>query len=294
MTDNSITKPDVPSKCEKKKESRSSTGARSGLSLSDYEKRYHNSLLRKIRSLRFEKSKLPEKIIYPAKNGSTTNWYLKLPYGSAERKYVSKKSESFSKLVKHTVISTLLDACEQELSAYEMWLARREKTQDTQTKLFAPGSPYTKYFDPDHFKKTDKQKAWEAEPYHKSTLFAEGLTCPTKKGEMVRSKSEALIADTLFELGIPYRYECELVLDGKVFHPDFTIYNPSTDSILFWEHLGAMDSRDYLSNNIDRFAVFAANGILPSRNLIITSETKRFPFTGAIVNEFVRKTFLTF
>ena len=41
----------------------------------------------------------------------------------------------------------------------------------------------------------------------------------TKKGELVRSKSELLIADRLFDKGIPYRYEAELNLSGFVIHP---------------------------------------------------------------------------
>ena len=36
-----------------------------------------------------------------------------------------------------------------------------------------------------------------------------------EKGERVRSKSEKIIADKLYMLGIPYRYEYPLVLDGN-------------------------------------------------------------------------------
>ena len=38
----------------------------------------------------------------------------------------------------------------------------------------------------------------------------------TKKGDYVRSKSEVLLADMYYELGIPYRYEAQLCLkNGK-------------------------------------------------------------------------------
>lgn len=50
----------------------------------------------------------------------------------------------------------------------------------------------------------------------------------TMNGEYVRSKTEKIIADLLYHLGIPYVYECPLQLsDGKVY-PDFTILNKRT------------------------------------------------------------------
>ncbi|MCH4192124.1 MAG: hypothetical protein LKF52_07435 [Butyrivibrio sp.] len=48
----------------------------------------------------------------------------------------------------------------------------------------------------------------------------------TEKGELVRSKSEKIIADKLFMMKIPYHYEKPLKLDSYGYvHPDFTVLN---------------------------------------------------------------------
>ena len=57
----------------------------------------------------------------------------------------------------------------------------------------------------------------------------------TNNGEIVRSKSEKIIADLLFMLGIPYVYECPLDTPGGTIYPDFTILDISTRDALGWD-----------------------------------------------------------
>lgn len=67
---------------------------------------------------------------------------------------------------------------------------------------------------------TDEMYAeqWENEQYEVNPYYQEEKVYPTKKDEFVRSKSEVLLADMYYELGIPYRYEAELRLkNGKKF-----------------------------------------------------------------------------
>ena len=60
----------------------------------------------------------------------------------------------------------------------------------------------------------------------------------------MRSKSEAMIAMSLYVQKIPYRYECELKLGSITLFPDFTIRHPETGEIFYWEHFGMMDKPD--------------------------------------------------
>ena len=78
---------------------------------------------------------------------------------------------------------------------------------------------------------------------------------------------------------IPFRYECELILGGAVFHPDFTIRHPRTGEIYYWEHLGGMDKTKYIHNSFARLETYAYHGIVPSINLITTYETKDHPLS---------------
>lgn len=66
----------------------------------------------------------------------------------------------------------------------------------------------------------------------------------TKKGDMVRSKSEVIIANLLYYSGLEYVYEKELVYDDGKMRPDFTVTTPQGKTI-YWEHLGMLGTEKY-------------------------------------------------
>ena len=74
-----------------------------------------------------------------------------------------------------------------------------------------------------------------------------------EKGERVRSKSEKLIADKLYMMDIPYRYECPITLYGigKIY-PDFTILKVESRKEVILEHFGMMDNPDYSDKAIKK------------------------------------------
>ena len=75
----------------------------------------------------------------------------------------------------------------------------------------------------------------EQNPYPEKGIFE------TEQGEFVRSKSEKIIADTLFKMKVPYRYETRLELDGnRNAYPDFACLNVRYRKTKYWEHLGLL------------------------------------------------------
>lgn len=75
-------------------------------------------------------------------------------------------------------------------------------------------------------------KSWENSSFRQNPYYPEDLIHKTSFGLVVRTKSEALIAELLHASGIPFRYEWELNLrgrDGRFHHyyPDFTILPPA-------------------------------------------------------------------
>lgn len=67
----------------------------------------------------------------------------------------------------------------------------------------------------------------------------------TTKGDKVRSKSEVIIANLLFQHDIKYEYELPLEYEiDKQIKPDFTIFL-SENRKIFWEHLGLLGSETY-------------------------------------------------
>jgi len=120
---------------------------------------------------------------------------------------------------------------------------------------------------------------WLAVEYSGLTFSNELSNQQTERGEKVRSKSEKIIADKLWSMGIPYRYEYPVYLEGfGTVHPDFTLLKVSTREEFYLEHFGMMDNPDYVHKALLKLRSYSANGIYPGKNLILTFETHAIPF----------------
>ena len=97
----------------------------------------------------------------------------------------------------------------------------------------------------------------------------------TENEEIVRSKSELIIANSLKKADIPYRYECPLRLRGiGIVHPDFTVLDIRTKQEVYWEHLGMMDDPEYADKAVHKINAYIKNGFCPGQRLIVTMETQ--------------------
>ncbi|MCR4901455.1 MAG: hypothetical protein K6A23_01235 [Butyrivibrio sp.] len=136
------------------------------------------------------------------------------------------------------------------------------------------------------------EKKWEKMQYKKSEYKLEEKIYQTKKGDLVRSKSEVMIADMYYELGIPYRYEAELILNnGKKVYPDFTILDKSKRKEIFHEHMGLLDNDDYRLHNLKKIEEYRKNDIFMGNNLIITFEVEGCPLNIRDIEKSMRKLF---
>lgn len=114
----------------------------------------------------------------------------------------------------------------------------------------------------------------------------------TEKGERVRSKSEKIIADKLYMMGIPYRYEYPLVLNnGVIVYPDFTILRMPRRQEVYLEHFGMMDDMNYVDTTLFKINSYEKNDIYLGVNLFITYETSRQPFNTKKLNEMFKLLF---
>lgn len=113
-------------------------------------------------------------------------------------------------------------------------------------------------------------KQWEFADYNKSNFHPEHLTHKTQKGEFVRSKSEALIADILYERGIPYHYEERLLLGDKTVVPDFKVLVRSENRFKFLEHCTMIENERYIRSFIWKMQQYQAHGYLPWRDIFYT------------------------
>lgn len=108
-------------------------------------------------------------------------------------------------------------------------------------------------------------------------------TFKTQQGEMVRSKSEKIIADLLYQKGIPYQYEPELMLGNRRVYPDFVVLNLKERKTIYWEHLGRGDDEEYASTNLYKIHQYETNGYLQGDNLIVTREFRDMPLNIELI-----------
>jgi ATP-dependent exoDNAse (exonuclease V) alpha subunit len=85
----------------------------------------------------------------------------------------------------------------------------------------------------------------------------------TERGELVRSKSELVIADKLHARKVDYVYEGDLVIEGRTLVPDFIIRNEDSGQVFYWEHLGMLDDPGYRRRWARKLETYKLGGILP-------------------------------
>jgi len=139
------------------------------------------------------------------------------------------------------------------------------------------------------------KRYWDAElsdlAYRKTNLFGNVILRQVKKGwyddknifitvdgTRVKSKSEIIVYNLLKAAGKQPIYEQELILDGVIVHPDFTIQ--TSNGTIYWEHLGMLGNYSYSKNWKWKKKLYEKNGISEEKgNLILSNDDE---FTGTI------------
>ncbi len=130
-------------------------------------------------------------------------------------------------------------------------------------------------------------------------FYEERLIHRTSRGEMVRSKSEVIIADRLASFGVAYQYERPLSIDRVTKYPDFTIEDMDTGRNFYWEHCGMLMVPSYRRNWEDKLKWYRANQILPHDEgegergtLIVTQDSPEGGISSQDIEQVIRKLIL--
>lgn len=99
-------------------------------------------------------------------------------------------------------------------------------------------------------------------------------------GIYYRSAAERDIAIFYTELGIPFKYEPSIIIEGvnHPVHPDFVIYIEELDTCIFHEHLGIKDSSNYLRTSKIKYSNYVDAGLIPDVDILFTYDTDDLPF----------------
>jgi len=125
------------------------------------------------------------------------------------------------------------------------------------------------------------------------------FTSTTDRGEKVRSKSEVVVANALFSLGINYLYENPLNIPGhRLIKPDFTVMGETPSETVYIEYLGLSDSPAYMSRWNEKLEAYRTGEILPESEgggkhgrLVTFSETRTSGINSAEVKHRLKQIF---
>jgi len=122
-------------------------------------------------------------------------------------------------------------------------------------------------------------------------FYEEKMIHRTVRGELVRSKSEVIIANALHYNKLDYEYEPEIVLEGKVKRPDFKVEDYDTGIVWYWEHCGMMSDPNYKKRWEDKKKFYEKNGIVEGKNLIVTYDDEKGGLDSDLIQRIIEKTF---
>ena len=236
-------------------------------------------LVTEIEKLKRDIERYPKGTLVISSSKGKPQWYVqrKEKDGTYSRSYIKRENLVQAKrLARKAYDRAVLIDKKNELYCIERYL--KNCSEFNYRKFLQKESPYRELL---------VDVNWENEPYEKNQNYPEALTTPTIRGEMVRSKSEANIADGLLAEGIAYRYENKLVLDGVELYPDFTLKSRKNQRLIIWEHFGKIDDPKYVEKTSRKLKLYFNNGYIPGVNLIMTFEDKKHPFTMEAVRDVI-------
>ena len=244
----------------------------------------------KITSIDAQLASLPKENIYCCRNGKYYKWYIKK---GNETIYLPKKEQKLAEqLALRKYLLLLREDLLSEKRAFEFYYKHHKSDFGKAEKVLIDCPEFQSLLSPFFSPVSKELSDWMKSPYEKSKKYPEQLTHKTSSGNFVRSKSEVLIDLLLYKNRIPFRYECELCLNGITIFPDFTIRHPKTGALFYWEHFGLMDDAAYAKSAFSKMSLYTANGIIPSINLITTFETMDHHLSVKMVEMLIRQYFL--
>ena len=221
----------------------------------------------------------PEGVLIVKARGNRTEWAVRGT--DSTRRYLAKREMTFARaLAQAAYAREFLKNAEATLK--DLRILERKKAERSAAVMYRVlAKPYerlpearralvTPYVLPD---KAFAQQ-WEAVPYEGKAFREDTPVILTAKGERVRSKSEKMIADLLFRMKIPYRYENPMTLRGMgTVYPDFTLLDPASRKTVLLEHFGRMDDPEYLSGALRKIDAYEKNGYCQGQRLLCTFES---------------------
>ena len=219
------------------------------------------------------------------------DYYYLVDSVSGERYLRKEDSRLAYELIQKNYLDRVLNACKKEASALKRYLDNEPSViaEDVYETLTEGRKKVVK-----PIVTTDEQfvREWLAIPFVPKEIEEGSSVFLTSRGERVRSKTEVIIAERLLVRGVPYKYECPIVVNGRVIHPDFTILRIRDRKIIYFEHCGKADDPEYADKRIvQRINDYSHAGIVLGDNLFLTFESSKTPFDVSVLDNLIDRCF---
>ena len=204
-------------------------------------------------------------------------FYKSCPQDKIKLQYLNKKnSQQIVDLALKKYVQRIKPAVQSQIKAIDSFLLKYDPESIYNKGDFLEKLPNDMRVQIPVFTQSDEQyiKEWLSNSHGSLDAFPTNIYYITDNGEHVRSKSELLIANKLFALNIPYKYEQPLLLaSGVTLYPDFTILDIRRRREIYLEHFGMIDNPEYSDKAVKKIDEYARNGIFIGSRLFITMES---------------------
>lgn len=271
---------------------------------------YNSHIINELLEARSELTKLIEKLsgfeeTEPQGSVSVKNvsgrsyFYVRTDPSDKTGKYLPKDNpEQIRALSQKLFNHKLKKVCMEKLGQYSKCIELLNKVNtSTEVILKSIPEPLREFVDTNVMLDEQTAAAFEKERDYADNPRESDLVYVSPRGERFKSKSEWIIADVLRQRGVPYFYEKpfqnsiyeEFRTSKYNLHPDFTCLNKRTGKTYYWEHFGRLDDPWYVVKFIERIQNYAAFGVFPGSELIISLESKKAPLRISYIKGLIEK-----
>lgn len=249
---------------------------------------------KRLKSEKDELKKLPDGYINPieVKNHMEYVHIIRTmdPHKPYIRKGITKNEQLVRSLLRKRYLERSIKLLTEDIKRIEVLL--KDRIEPTSQNVIGSLKPIYHKIPTDHFLPDSRTaKDWADRSYRQNTKNIEEKKQITSKGLKVRSKSELLIAEKLYEYKIPFRYDAIIDDIFYTFSPDFTFL--INGKLIYWEHCGMMGSAGYRSYNEWKLEKYKEMGIVPWNNFIITYDIDDGVIDMRVIEAEIRNKLLT-
>jgi len=208
-------------------------------------------------------------VVWTRKIKNSDRLFYKLPDGKA--KYVNRYEQSNAKaIIKNNFYREEIKILSKRLVVLNK--ALKELQNNSVYDLYNNLPLYKQKFVDKYFE-TDEEfiARWKEDHPHCDSMDVTSFE--TKSGFFVKSKSEKIIADALFDNNIPFVYEIRVSFGNtESFVPDFAICDVKNRKTVIWEHFGLINDPDYRNKTVYKLIRYADSGYNLGDNFIYSLE----------------------